>query len=113
MRIRPKGIIGGMVTLIVTAIAVRTSFHLWSENGRMKESDVKFRTIRQTYPKAAYWADTTFSRNPEAVEAKTKQLEAEQPAIAHADAAAKQKEKEAVQAKKEADSLKIKQKTRR
>lgn len=111
---KTKGfIIGGMVMLIITAIAVGTSFHLWSENGRMKENDVKFRMIRQTNPKTAHWADNTYHRNPDFMEDATQKLEAEQLAIAQAEAAAKQKENEAVQAKKEADSLKKRQKMRR
>lgn len=41
---KAKGfIISGMVMLIVTAITTGISFHLWSENGQMKENDVKFR----------------------------------------------------------------------
>lgn len=80
---KTKGfIIGSIALLIVSTIAVGTSFNLWSENGRMKENNIKFRMVRQTNPDVAYRTDTLYYRNPEEMEAKTRQLEAEQLAIA-------------------------------
>ncbi|MEJ7692692.1 hypothetical protein [Daejeonella sp.] len=108
---KTKGFIfGGIILLIVTSIAVGTSLNLWSENERMQENDVKFRMVRQTNPDVAYRTDTLYHHNPEDMEAKTKQLEAQQLAIVQAEATARQVEKEAVLAKEEATKLKMDQK---
>lgn len=106
---KTKGfIIGGIVLLIVTALSTGIALHLWSENGRMRENDVKFRMVRQTNPDVAYTIDTLYYRNPEEMEAKTKQMEAGQLAIAQAEAAAKEKEGQAKEAKQKLKKLKKK-----
>ena len=75
---KTKGfIIGGIVLLIVTSISVGIALQLWCENGQMRENDLKFRMVRQTNPDVAYTIDTLYYRNPEEMEAKTKQMEAE------------------------------------
>ena len=94
--------------LIVAALSTGIALHLWSENGRMRENDVKFRIVRQTNPDVAYTTDTLYYRNPEGMEAKTKQLEAGQLAIAQAEAAAKEKEEQAKEAKQKLKKLKKK-----
>jgi hypothetical protein len=80
--------------------------HLWSDNGKMKDNDVKFRMVRQMAPSVAYKADTLYYPEPEGMEKKTKQLEAQQLALAKAEESAKQVAQEAEQAKKEAKRLK-------
>ena len=106
---KTKGfIIGGIVLLIVAALSTGIALHLWSENGRMRENDVKFRMVRQTNPDVAYTIDTLYYRNPEEMEAKTKQMEAGQLAIAQAEAAAKEKEGQAKEAKQKLKKLKKK-----
>jgi hypothetical protein len=57
-------------------------------------------------PSVAYKADTLYYPEPEGMEKKTKQLEAQQLALAKAEESAKQVAQEAEQAKKEAKRLK-------
>jgi hypothetical protein len=96
------------VCFCLTATSVGTALHLWSENGRMRENDVKFRMVRQTSPNVAYTIDTLYHPNPEEMEAKTRELEAKQLAIAQAQAAAKEKEEQAKDAKQKLKKLKKK-----
>lgn len=108
---KTKGfVIGGIILLLFSSVSVGISFHLWSENGRLHENDIKFRIVRQIAPSAACKADTIYYRNPEGMERKTKQLEAEQQAIARAEAAAKELKEKADFAKGEV--LKLKKKGR-
>ncbi len=83
-----------------------TCLHLWSDNEKMKDNDIKFRMVRQIAPRVAYKAYTLYYLAPEGMEKKTNQLEAQQLAIAEAEAAAKEVEQEAAKAKKETDKLK-------
>ncbi len=104
---KTKGfIIGGIILLILSAVTTGICIHLWSDNGKMKDNDVKFRMVRQMAPSIAYRADTLYYRDPEGMEKKTKQLEAQQIAIAQAEAAARQIAEEAVSAKKKTNKLK-------
>ena len=75
---KSKGfLVGGMGLLLISALAVGLSFGLYRENTKLKENDIKFRMIRQSMPETATWADTTYSRDPEATEKILKKLEAE------------------------------------
>ncbi|WP_162055470.1 hypothetical protein [Pontibacter pamirensis] len=56
---------GGIILLLTTAVSVGLSFGLYRENSRLVESGVKLKMIRQVYPGAALWVDSTFARNPE------------------------------------------------
>jgi len=61
-----KGLVtGGVVLLVATAVSAGLSFGLYRENGRLRDSDLKLRMIRQIYPAAAAWADSTYARSPE------------------------------------------------
>jgi hypothetical protein len=103
---KAKGfIIGGLVLLALSAISTGTCFYLWSDNGKMKDNDIKFRMVRQIAPNIAYQADTLYYRNPEVIEKKTKKLEAQQLDIAEAEAAAKQMTNEAAKMKMKAKRL--------
>jgi hypothetical protein len=76
---KTKGfLIGGMVLLLISALTVGLSFGLYRENIRMKENDIKFRMILQSFPNTAWWADTTYHHDPETTESVLKKLEAEQ-----------------------------------
>jgi len=101
-------IIGVVVCFLITASSVGTALYLKHENNRMSASDIKFRAIRQIAPKWGNWADTTYSRNPKAMEGNTIKLETEALEKAYAEEVAKQKIEEANQAKKRLDSLKKK-----
>lgn len=104
---KTKGfIIGGVILLTLTAVLTGICFHLWSDNGKMRDNDVKFRMVRQMLPNIAYKADTLYHSDPKGMEKKTKQLEAKQLALAEAEAAAIHVAEEAVRAKKEAKRLK-------
>lgn len=104
---KTKGfIIGGLVLFALSAVLIGICLYLWSDNGKMKDNDIKFRMVRQIAPNVAYQAETLYYPNPEGMQKKTKQLEAQQLDLAEAEAAAKEAEKEAALAKKEAKSLK-------
>jgi hypothetical protein len=104
---KTKGfVIGGIVLLILSAALTGICLNLWSDNGRMKDNDIMFRMVRQIAPSVAYRADTLYYLDPKGMEKKTKQLEAQQLAVAAAEAAARQVAQKAAQAKKEAKRLK-------
>ncbi|SDL86358.1 hypothetical protein [Pedobacter antarcticus] len=97
---KTKGfIIGGLVLFTVSAVSTGICFNLWSDYVKMKDNDIKFRMVRQIAPNLAYQADTLYYPNPERMEKKTRQLEAQQLALAQAEAAAKEVEKEAILAR--------------
>lgn len=104
---KTKGfVIGGLILFALLAILTGICFSQWSDNEKMKDNDIKFRIVRQIAPKSAYQADTLYYKDPEEMEKRTKQLEAQQLALANAEAAAKEVAKEAAQTKKEAKRLK-------
>lgn len=103
---KTKGlIIGAVVLLLICAMAVGIAVSMWKENGRLDENSVKFRVIKQGYPDVAYWADSTYHRDPEAIKLLTEKLEAEQLAVAQAEAASKEKARTLEQSKGKVDEL--------
>lgn len=63
---RSRGfVIGGIVCLLVTAISAGLCLSLYRENSRLRESEVRYRMIRQVFPDAAAWADSTYAQAPE------------------------------------------------
>lgn len=104
---KTKGfIIGGLVLFALSAVLTGICFYLWSDNGKMKDNDVKFRMVRQIAPSIAYRAETLYYLDPKGMEMKTKQLEAQQLAIAEAEATAKQIAEEGIRIKKNVNKLK-------
>lgn len=88
---KSKGfIIGAVVLTLVCAMAVGITVSMWKENGRLNENSVKFRVVRQRYPDVAHWADTIYHRDPEMIKILTEKLEAEQLAVAQAEAVARE-----------------------
>lgn len=66
---RSKGsIIAAMVLLITCAFSVGIAMGLWKENRKLKEHSVKFRMIRQAFPKATDWSDKMYYKYPAAAE---------------------------------------------
>jgi hypothetical protein len=96
----------GIVLLLITSIASELCYSLYRENHRLHDNDVKFRMIRQRYPIATRWADSTFYRDPKEVEKVTEKLEAQDLAVAEAEAIARQKQQEAKEAKSAVSKLK-------
>ncbi|TPE43327.1 hypothetical protein [Pontibacter mangrovi] len=68
-------IIGGFILLLATSVSVGLSFSLFRENGRLQESSIKYRLVRQEYPEAAFWADSTYLLAPEEAERRVELLE--------------------------------------
>ncbi|HEX8547212.1 MAG TPA: hypothetical protein VF691_09640 [Cytophagaceae bacterium] len=98
---KSKGfIIGAVVLLLVSAMAVGIAVSMWKENGRLNENSVKFRMIRLIYPEVAYWADTVYYKNPDEIEGITRKLESEQLTLEQALTTAKEKEKGTKQLRK-------------
>ena len=103
---KTKGfIIGGLSLFTLSAVLTGFCFFLWNDNGKMKDNDVKFRMVRQIAPDVAYRADTLYYPDPEGMEKKTQQLEAQQQAIAEAKAAALWSANEAQRKRNSVDSL--------
>ena len=69
--------IGGIILILTTAAAVGFAVTIWRETQRLHDVDVKFRMIKQQYPRTALWADTTYYSNPRISEEVTEKLEAE------------------------------------
>lgn len=106
---KTKGFIFGSITLLIlSTIMTGICVHLWNDNGKMKDNDVKFRMVRQMEPIVAYKTDTLYYLDPEGMEKKTKQLEAQQLAIAVAEAAVKSQAIKANRAKRNVEQLKKK-----
>lgn len=97
---------GGIVLLLITSIASGLCYSFYRENRMLHDNDVKFRMIRQRYPATVRWADSTFYRDPEDVEKVTEKLEAQDLAVAEAEAIARQKQQEAKEAKSAVNKLK-------
>ncbi|WP_114778728.1 hypothetical protein [Botryobacter ruber] len=73
---RSRGLlIGGIILLIITAVSVGLSFSLYRENSKLQENDMKYRMIRQSYPKVTLWADTTYQHDPVEAEKWVEQIE--------------------------------------
>lgn len=101
-------IISATILILACTVSIGIAISTWRDNHHMNENSVKFRMIRQNFPKTAYWADTVYHQNPEAMKQITEKLEAEQLAIAQAEATAKLKAADAVEAKKKVNELKKK-----
>ena len=101
-------IIGLAVCFVLTSASVGNALYLNHENNRMSANDIKFRAIRQTAPIWGHWADTTYNRNPQAMEENTFKLETEALETAYAEEVAKEMAEEANEARKRLDSLKKK-----
>jgi len=101
-------IIGVAACFLITASSTGTALYLKHENNRMSGNDIKFRAIRQIAPKWGHWADTTYSRNPKAMEKNTIKLETEALEKTYAEEVARQTPEEAKQASKRLHSLKNK-----
>ena len=99
-------IIGLASCFIITSLSVGAALHLYSENGRLSENDVKFRMVRQTHPELSHSIDTLYHRDPEQMEARTRELEARQRAIMSAEAEAREIDGKAKKVKKRIDKLK-------
>lgn len=66
---------GGIVLILTTAASVGFAIAFWRENQRLHDTELIFRMIKQTYPKAALWADTSYYKNPRYVEEVTEKIE--------------------------------------
>lgn len=104
---KSKGLVfGSIALLLISSITSGLCYGLYHENRRLHNNDVKFRMVRRCYPTAVQWADSVFYRNPEDAEKVTEKLEAQDLAVAEAEAIAKQKQQEAKEAKSAVSKLK-------
>ncbi|NEM97193.1 hypothetical protein [Pontibacter burrus] len=69
-------VIGGIVCLLVTAISEGLCISLHRENSRLRESDVRYWMIRQTYPNTGRWVDSVYHLDPNEKDRRIRQLEA-------------------------------------
>lgn len=104
-----KNLITGLAAcFLITASSVGTALYLNHQNNRMSANDIKFRAISQTAPRWGHWADTTYSRNPKAMEENIIKLETEALEKAYAEEIARETAEQAKQARKRLHSLKKK-----
>ncbi|WCT12290.1 hypothetical protein [Mucilaginibacter jinjuensis] len=107
--IKAKGVTFAIITVfLLLALLFGFCLHLWNENSGLEANDIKFRSIRQMSPEWTHWADTTYARNPEAMKKNTIKFENDALEKAEAEAIAKQKDKEAKDAKKRLKKLRAK-----
>ncbi|TKT94051.1 hypothetical protein [Dyadobacter frigoris] len=93
--LKSKGfIISAAILLIVSTVCIGIAVSAFRENNRLQQSDLKYRMIRQVYPTAAAWADSTYFRDPESTEAETQKLEARELVLKDAEKLLKQKQQE-------------------
>lgn len=93
--LKSKGfIISAAILLIVSSLCIGIAVSAFQENNRLQQSDVKYRMIRQVYPTAATWADSTYLRDPQSAESETQKLEARELVLKDAEKLLKQKEQE-------------------
>jgi len=76
---RSRGfLLSGAILLVTTAVSVGLSFSLYRENSKLQVNDAKFRMVRQSYPRAARWVDSTYALGPEEAQAWVEGMEAKQ-----------------------------------
>ena len=93
--LKSKGfIISATILLIVSTLCIGIAVSVFRENNRLQQSDLKYRMIRQVYPTAAAWADSTYFRDPQSAESETQKLEARELVLKDAEKLLKQKEQE-------------------
>lgn len=93
--LKSKGfIISAAILLIVSALSVGIAVSAFRENTRLKKNDFKYRMVRQVYPTAAAWADSTYFKNPESAVSETEKLEARELVLKDAEKLFKQKQQE-------------------
>ena len=99
-------IYAGSLLLILVAISTGLTIYLWVENYRLHANDIKFRMIRQNFPIQAKTVDSFYTKTPLTMEKQTIQYENE--ALERSEAAdiARQKEREAKEAKDNLKALK-------
>jgi len=99
---KSKGwVIAGVTLLIVVAITTGLSAHLYVENRRIEASDIKFRVARQAFPEIAREIEDRYAKDPEKMESKLIELEAEALRKARAQEKIERAEDEIREAKKE------------
>ncbi|WP_276496856.1 hypothetical protein [Pontibacter litorisediminis] len=98
-------IIGGLVLLLITALATGLCFSLYRENSRLEGRDVQYRLLGLYYPEATHWADSVYRSHPGNLRTFVEQEEARQGSLTQAEALAKRKEEEAREAARQVEKL--------
>ena len=99
---KSKGwVMAGVTLLIVVAITTGLSAHLYLENLHLEATDIMFRVAKQAYPEITREIEDRYAKDPEKMEAKLIELEAEALRKARAQERIDQAEEEIREAKKE------------
>lgn len=99
---KSKGwVIAGLTLLICVAITAGLSAHLYLENRRVEATDIMFRVVRQAYPELTREIEDRYAKDPDGMEAKLMELEAEALRKARAQEKIERAEDEIREAKKE------------
>lgn len=98
------------IMVAVSGISVAVAISMGIRNGELHDNSIKFRMARQMMPKLAIGIDTLYSANPDDAERRVRELESQQLALIRAEQLAKQRRKEAEDAKGEVKKLKSRKK---
>ncbi len=99
---KSKGwVIAGVALLIIVAVTTGLSVHLFVENRRIEAAAVMFRVAKQAYPEITAEIEDRYAKDPDKMEAKLIELEAEALRKARAQERIDQAEEEIREAKKQ------------
>lgn len=100
-----KAIIIVATLVIVIFLCVTWIINLYDQKSQLSEFALKYRAIRQVYPRQGDWADSVYRVSPANMEQTTRKLEDQSLASSHAKDIAEQKYREAEEAKGQASKL--------
>ena len=104
-----KNLIIGLATcFIAMSLSVGAALHLYSENSRLSENDIKYRMVRQYYPQVAVWAERKYAHDPDSARVDVERMEVEQEALRLAEEIEKKKRAELIESKNNAEALRKK-----
>lgn len=100
-----KAIIIVAVLVIVIFLCITWIINLYDQKSQLSEYALKYRAIRQVYPRQSDWADSAYRAGAAEMEQTTRKLEDQSLASSHAKDVAEQKYREAEEAKGRASKL--------
>lgn len=100
-----KAIIILAALVIVIFLCITWIINLYDQKSQLSEYALKYRAIRQVYPRQSDWADSAYRADAAGMEQTTRKLEDQSLASSHAKDIAEQKYREAKEAKDQASKL--------
>jgi len=100
-----KVVIIAVSMVLVIFLCITWIVNLYDQKSQLSEYALKYRAIRQVYPRQSDWADSIYRASPAGMEQTTRKLEDQSLASSHAKDVAEQKYREAEEAKGQASKL--------